>query len=45
MGGVVRYNKETGKVINYTSDDKNRLSYNSVKDINGDSSGNIWIAT
>lgn len=44
-GGVVRYNKETGKVINYTSDDKNRLSYNSVKDINGDSLGNIWIAT
>ncbi|MBM6818771.1 MULTISPECIES: ligand-binding sensor domain-containing protein [Clostridium] len=44
-GGLVRYNKDTGKVINYTSNDKNGLSYNSVKDINGDSSGNIWIAT
>ena len=44
-GGLVRYNKDTGKVINYISNDKNGLSYNSVKDINGDSSGNIWIAT
>ena len=44
-GGLVKYNKDTGKVINYTSNDKNGLSYNSVKDINGDSLGNIWIAT
>ena len=44
-GGLVSYNKDTGKVINYISNDKNGLSYNSVKDINGDSSGNIWIAT
>lgn len=44
-GGVVRYNKYTGEVINYKADNKNGLSYNSVKDINGDSSGNIWIAT
>ena len=44
-GGVIRYNKYTGEVINYKADSENGLSYNSVKDINGDSLGNIWVAT
>ncbi|MBC5631125.1 histidine kinase [Clostridium sp. NSJ-6] len=45
-GGLVKYNKETGEVKNYLSDDnKNSLSFNNVRSISEDSSGNIWIGT
>ncbi|WP_195986678.1 sensor histidine kinase [Clostridium sp. D53t1_180928_C8] len=46
-GGLLKYNRETGIIKQYKNieDDKNSLSYNSVKDINEDSKGNIWIAT
>ena len=44
-GGLLRYNKATGELINYKSSDENGISHNSIKDINGDSLGNIWIAT
>lgn len=44
-GGLIRYNKATGELINYKSSDENGISHNSIKDINGDSLGNIWIAT
>lgn len=45
-GGLVKYNKKTGEVKNYLSDDnKNSLSFNNVRSISEDSSGNIWIGT
>lgn len=45
-GGLVKYNKETGEVKNYLSDDnKNSLSFNNVRSISEDSGGNIWIGT
>lgn len=46
-GGLVKYNKETGEVKNYLSDDdnKNSLSFNNVRSISEDSDGNIWIGT
>lgn len=46
-GGVLKYNRETGYVKNYISDenDSNSLSMNSIKCIKGDVQGNIWIAT
>lgn len=46
-GGLLKFNRETGVINQYKNieNDKNSLSYNSVKDINEDSKGNIWIAT
>ncbi|MBU3103829.1 ligand-binding sensor domain-containing protein [Clostridium gasigenes] len=46
-GGLIKYNKETGKIKNYKNNkaDKNSLSFNSIKSINEDSTGNLWIAT
>lgn len=46
-GGLVKYNKATGEVKNYLSDEKNikTLSFNTIRSINGDSKDNIWIGT
>lgn len=46
-GGLLKYNRDTGVIKQYKNieGDKNSLSYNSVKDINEDSKGNIWVAT
>ena len=46
-GGIVKYNKETGEIKNYLSDDNNinSLSFNTVRAIAEDKEGDIWIAT
>lgn len=46
-GGIVKYNKETGEIKNYLSDDNNinSLSFNTVRAITEDKKGDIWIAT
>ena len=46
-GGLVKYNRETGEVKNYLTDEnnKNSLSFNNVRSISEDSHGNIWIGT
>lgn len=44
-GGVLRYNQNTGEIINYKRDEESGLSYNSIKDIEGDTLGNVWVAT
>ena len=46
-GGLVRYNKDTGEVKNYLTNDNNEnsLSFNNVRSIAEDSYGNIWIGT
>ena len=44
-GGLVKYNKETGEVKNYISNNNNSLSNNTVRSITEDSKGNLWIGT
>ena len=46
-GGLVKYNRETGEIKNYLTDDenKNSLSSNTVRCIAEDSYGHIWIGT
>ena len=46
-GGLLKFDRETGVIKQYRNveSDKNSLSYNSIKDINEDSKGNIWVAT
>ena len=46
-GGLLKYDENTGTIKQYKNiaGDESSLSYNSVKDINEDSKGNIWIAT
>ena len=46
-GGLVSYNRKTGEVKNYLSDDNdvNSLSFNTVRAISEDSNGVIWIGT
>ena len=46
-GGLVSYNRKTGEVKNYLSDenDLNSLSFNTVRAISEDSNGMIWIGT
>lgn len=45
-GGVTSYNKSTGQVKNYKSEESDdSLSINSIKAITGDKLGNLWIAT
>ncbi|MDU2122295.1 MAG: two-component regulator propeller domain-containing protein [Clostridium celatum] len=46
-GGLVKYNKETGEIINYLYNDEdiNSISYNNIRSIDEDSAGNIWIGT
>lgn len=46
-GGLIKYNKETGEVKNYRTNEKNKksLSYNAVKSIVSDSKGTLWIGT
>ena len=46
-GGLVRYNRKTGEVKNYLSDDssENSLSFNNVRSIAEDKNGDIWIGT
>lgn len=46
-GGLVSYNRKTGEIKNYLSDenDLNSLSFNTVRAISEDSNGAIWIGT
>lgn len=46
-GGLIKYNKNTGEIKNYKNneEDKNSLSFNSIKSINEDSYGNLWVGT
>ena len=46
-GGLVSYNRKTGEVKNYLSDDNdvNSLSFNTVRAISEDGNGVIWIGT
>ena len=46
-GGVIKYNRKTRELKNYkhNDEDKNSISFNSIKCINEDLLGNIWIAT
>lgn len=46
-GGLIKYDKKSGEIKNYKNDklDKNSLSFNSIKSINSDSEGSLWIAT
>ena len=46
-GGLVKYNPETGEMINYLADeeDVNAISSNTVRAISEDSKGNIWLGT
>lgn len=46
-GGLIKYNKKTGEIKNYKNNkaNENSLSFNSIKSINGDSKGTLWIAT
>lgn len=46
-GGLLKYNRETGVIKQYKNieGDNTSLSYNSVKDVNEDAYGNIWVAT
>lgn len=46
-GGLIKYNKETGEFKNYKNnkEDNKSLSFNSIKSINEDSKGNLWIGT
>lgn len=46
-GGLVKYDKGTGEVKNYLSDenDLNSLSSNTIRTISEDSKGNLWLGT
>ena len=46
-GGLVSYNRKTGEIKNYLSDENNlnSLSFNTVRAISEDSNGMIWIGT
>ncbi|MEG0297075.1 MAG: two-component regulator propeller domain-containing protein [Clostridium sp.] len=45
-GGLIKFNKDTNKVTLYKKDeDKNSLSINSIKSIDEDDKGNLWIGT
>ncbi|CAM2077489.1 MAG: sensor histidine kinase [uncultured Clostridium sp.] len=46
-GGLVSYNRKTGEIKNYLSDENNlnSLSFNTVRAISEDSKGAIWIGT
>ncbi|WP_238885137.1 two-component regulator propeller domain-containing protein [Clostridium sp. YIM B02551] len=46
-GGLIKYNRRTDKLRIYKNEINNpkSLSINSIKSINGDSNGTIWIAT
>ena len=46
-GGVVRYNRKSGEIKQYISNEKdlNSLSFNTVRAITQDSNGAIWIGT
>ena len=46
-GGLVSYNRKTGEIKNYLSDENNlnSLSFNTVRAISEDSNGAIWIGT
>ncbi|MGL5381301.1 ligand-binding sensor domain-containing protein [Clostridium sp.] len=46
-GGLIKYNKKTKEIKNYKNnpEDSESLSFNSVRSINEDSKGNLWVAT